>query len=100
MPDPSPVRMLAQCFLGGEPAVEQIVARGSRTLGKRWRWLRPLAQRYVKAFPGRTLSRQHEVVQFLLHDRGFQRAWSKYSHELFVEQWLSEPQRMQPAGAA
>jgi RNA-directed DNA polymerase len=100
MPDPSLVRMLAKCFLAGEPAVEQIVDRGSHTLGKRWRWLRPLAQRYVKAFTGRTRPRQRDVVQFLLHDPGFQRAWSKYSHELSVEQWLSEPQRMQPVGAA
>jgi len=100
MPDPSLVRMLAKCFLAGEPAVEQIVARGSHTLGKRWRWLRPLAQRYVKTVTDRTRPRQREVVQFLLHDRGFQRAWSKYSHELSVEQWLSEPQRMQPVGAA
>jgi retron-type reverse transcriptase len=92
--------MLAKCFLAGEPAVEEIAARGSHTLGKRWRWLRPLAQRYVKAFTGRTRPRQREVVPFLLHDRGFQRAWSKYSHELSVEQWLSEPQRMQPVGAA
>ena len=98
MPDPSLVRMLARCFLAGEPAVEQIVARGSHTLGKRWRWLRPLAQRYISAFTGRTRPRQREVVRFLLHDRGFQRAGSKYSQELSVEQWLREPQRMQPVG--
>jgi RNA-directed DNA polymerase len=100
MPDPSLVRVLAKCFLAGEPAVEQIVARGSRTLGKRWRWLRSLAQRYVKAFADRTRPRQRDVVRFLLHDRGFQRAWSQYSQELFVEQWLSESQRMQPVGVA
>jgi RNA-directed DNA polymerase len=100
MPDPSLVRMLARCFLACEPAADQIVARGSRMLGKQWRWLRPLAQRYVKAFAGRTRPRQRDVVRFLLHDRGFQRAWSKYFHELFVAQWLVEPQGMQPVGAA
>ena len=100
MPDPSLVRVLAKCFLAGETSVDQIVARGSRTLGKHWRWLRPLAQRYIKAVTGKTRPRQRDVVEFLLHDRGFQRVWSKYSHELFVEQWLSEPQRMQPVGAA
>ena len=100
MPDPFLVRMLAKSFLAGEPAVEQIVARGSHTLGKRWRWLRPLAHRYVKTLTRRTRPRQREVVQFLLHDRGFQRAWSKYSHELSVEHWLSKPQRMQPVGSA
>lgn len=100
MPDLSLVRVLARCFLAGEPSVEKIVARGSYTLGKRWRWLRPLAQRYVKALADRTRPRQRDVVRFLVHDRGFQRVWSKYSHELFVEQWLSEPQRMQPVGVA
>src|SRR5258708_34126752 len=88
MPDRSLVRMLVRSFLAGDPAIEQIVARGSRTLGKRWRWLRPLAQRYIKAFAGRTRPRQRDVVRFLLNDRGFQRAWSKYSHELFVEELL------------
>src|ERR1700693_4754547 len=100
MPDRSLVRVLARCFLAGEQATDQIVARGSYTLGKRWRWLRPLAQRYITAFTGRTLPRQRDVVRFLLRDRGFQRAWSKYSHELFVEQWISEPQRMRPVEAA
>lgn len=94
------MKVLARCFLAGEPDIEQIVARGSRALGKCWRWLRPLAQRYVKAFADRTRPRQRDVVRFLLHDRGLQRAWSKYSQELFIEQWLSEPQRMQPVGAA
>ncbi len=92
--------MLARCFLAGEPRVDQVVARGSYTLGKRWRWLRPLAQRYIKAFAGRTRPRQRDVVGLLLHDPGFQHAWSKYSHELFVEHWLSEPQRMQSVRAA
>jgi hypothetical protein len=100
MPDPTLMKMLAKCFLAGEPAVEQVVARGSYTLGKRWRWLRPLAQRYIKAFADRTRPRQREVIRFFLHDRGFQRAWLKYSHELSISQWLSEPQRMQPVGAA
>jgi hypothetical protein len=92
--------MLAKCFLAGEPAIEPIVARTGRMLGKRWRWLRPLAQRYIKASTGQTRPRQREVVRFLLQDRGFRRILSKHTHELFVEQWLSEPQRMQPVGAA
>jgi RNA-directed DNA polymerase len=100
MPDRSLVRMLARSFLAGDPAIEQIVARGSRTLGNRWRWLPFLAQRYIKAFTGRTRPRQRDVVRFFLEDRGFQRALKKYSHELFVEEWLNEPQQMQPVGVA
>ncbi len=94
------MKVLARCFLAGEPEIEQIVARGNRALGRRWRLLRPLAQRYIKAFTSRTRPRRRDVVGFLLHDRGFQRAWSKYSQELFIEHWLGEPQRMQPVEVA
>ena len=40
------------------------------------------------------------MVQFLLHAPGFERAWSKYQHELQVDQWLTESQRMRPVAAA
>src|SRR5258708_2638530 len=100
MPRPSIANALARSFLAGEPSLEQIVARGSRTLGRPWRWLRPLAQRYVETFAGHTRPRHRDVVQFFLHDPGFQRAFSKYSDELSVEHWLTEPQQMQPVAAA
>jgi hypothetical protein len=100
MADPSLVSVLARAFLAGEGTVEQIVARCSSTLGRPWRWLRPLAQRYVEAIDGRVRPRRRDVVQFLLGDAGFRRARSKYSGELSVEQWLVEPQEMQPAAAA
>jgi len=100
MPDPPLVTVLARAILAGEPTVEQIVARCSRTLGRPWRWLRPLAQRYVEAVAGQTRPRRRDVVQFLLRDEGFGRARSKYSGELSVEQWLTEPQQMHPVAAA
>lgn len=100
MPDSSLLRVLATSFLTGEPTVEQIIARGSRTLGRQWRWLRPLARRYVKAFAGRIRPRQREVVKFLRQDPGVRRAWAKHRHELSVEQWLTGPQQMQPVAAA
>ncbi len=92
--------VLARSFLAGEPVVEQIVARASQTLGHPWRWLDPLAQRYVRSTIGQIRPRHREVVQFLLRDAGFQRAWSKHSHTLSVEHWLTESQRMQPVEAA
>jgi RNA-directed DNA polymerase len=100
MPDSLLLRALARSFLAGEPTVEQLVTRGARTLGQPWRWLRPLAQRYVNVFGGRTRPRQRDVVQFFLHDRGLKRARSKYFHELSVEHHLAERQPMQPVGAA
>lgn len=94
------ILLLARSILAGEPTVDQIVARAARTLGQPWRWLRPLARRYAAAFQGGTRPRVREVVQFLLRDRGFQRAQSEHWHKLSVAHWLTEPQQMQPAPAA
>ncbi len=100
MPDSSLVSALARSFLAGEPTVEQVVARASRTLGRPWRWLRPLARRYLATLTGGTRPRHRDVVLFLLHDREFRRACSKHSRHLRVEEWLAAPQRMQPVAAA
>jgi RNA-directed DNA polymerase len=94
------LRVLATSILAGESTVEHIIVRVNQTLGRSWRWVPPLSQRYVKAFAGRTRPRRRDVVQFLRHDPGFLRAWSKHFHELWVEQWLTEQQRMQPVTAA
>jgi RNA-directed DNA polymerase len=67
---------------------------------RHWRWIRPLAQRYIETFAGRTRPRRRDAVQFLSQDPGVARAQSKYRHELRVEQWLTEPQQMQPVEAA
>jgi hypothetical protein len=100
MPNAPVVNVLARAFLAGEQSIERVVARASRTLGRPWRWLRPVARRYLQAYAGRTRPRGREVVQFLLRDPSFARVWWKRSHELPVEQWLTEPQKMQPVAAA
>jgi len=100
MPNRSLLTALARAFLAGEPAVKQVIARASRTLGKPWRWLRPVAQRYIEAYAGRTRPRHRDVVRFLLQNPGFHRAGSKYLHQLSVQQWLTEPQQMQPVAPA
>ena len=91
---------LARSILAGEPSVEGIVARASRTLGRRWRWLRPLARRYLAARSGRVRPRQRDILQFLDEDPGIRRAWGEHSSELSIEQYLNEPQQMQPVAAA
>jgi RNA-directed DNA polymerase len=100
MPSSSLLNALARSCLAGAPAVEQIVSRCSWTLGRPWRWLRPLARRYAANFAGRTRPRRRDVVQFLLRDPGFGKAWRKHSRRLSVEHWLTEPQQMQPVAAA
>ena len=91
---------LAESLLSGEPTVELLVARCSRTLGRPWRWLRPLALRYLDRFADGTRPRHRDVVQFLKNDSGVQRAYAKYFQELSVDEWLNDPQRMQPVAAA
>ena len=100
MPNPSLLRALARAFLAGEPGAAEMAQRASRLLGREWRWLRPLAQRYLNAVEGTTRPRHRDVVQFFLEDAGFGRAWSKYFHELTVAEWLTDAQRMQPVAAA
>lgn len=100
MPDPSLVNALARSFLAGTQTVEQIVARGHRMLGRRWRWLRPLAKRYIAAVDGRTRPRHRSVVRFLLQDEGFKRAWTKHGSKMEVRERLTGEQQMHPAAVA
>jgi RNA-directed DNA polymerase len=100
MPASAVISALARSLLAGDPIVEDVQARAVRTLGRRWRWLRPLAVRYVEEFAGQTRPRHRDVVRFLLEDPDFQRARAKYRHEISIAEWLAEPQRMQPVRAA
>lgn len=94
------LNQLALSFLAGEPTVEQIVVRCSRTLGKGRRWLPPVARSYVDHFAGTTRPRQRDVVEFLRHDLRFRRFWRKHAHALFIAEWMTEPHQMQPVAAA
>jgi RNA-directed DNA polymerase len=100
MPPASVLTALARSFLAGEATVEGVVLRGSKTLGRNWRWLRPLARRYLEAVAPQTRPRERDVIQFFLNDPGFRRAWSEYFDELSVAHWLPDPPRMQPVAAA
>jgi RNA-directed DNA polymerase len=97
---PSLSTALARAFLAGEQTVEEITARAAEALGKRWRWFRPLARRYLKAFAGVWRPRQDEVVEFLLRDKGFIRAWLKYSGDVALRKRWARSSGMQPVAAA
>jgi RNA-directed DNA polymerase len=90
MPNPAVLSALARSFLAGEPDVEGIVARATGMLGKRHRWLKPLALRYVETFGGQTRPRRSDVIRFLAEER------RKFS----VQRWLTEAAKMQPVPAA
>jgi len=100
MPASAVISVLARSLLAGEPVVEDVHARAARTLGRSWRWLRPLARRYIEAFAGGTRPRHRDVVRFLVEDPGFRRAIRKHRREISIAEWLTEPQRMQPVAAA
>jgi RNA-directed DNA polymerase len=99
MPAAAVISVLARSLLAGEPAVGALQARAARTLGRSWRWLRPLARRYVETFAGGTRPRHRDVVRFLLNDAGFARAHKKYRSEISIAEWIAEPARMQPVAA-
>ncbi|WP_145246231.1 reverse transcriptase family protein [Aeoliella mucimassa] len=73
---------LAAAFLAGPLEVEGMVARGSQLLGKRWRWLSPLAKRMHRYFGGTTRPRQARLINVMLCDEGFYRACTKYELQL------------------
>jgi RNA-directed DNA polymerase len=100
VPNPSLVTALARAFIAGEPAVDEIVERATQTLGRRWRWLNPVARRFVDQFGQGVRPRQSDVVEFLLGNPSFKSAWIRHSGELMVADWLTGPQRMQPVSAA
>ena len=75
-------RALAAAFLADELRVEPLVDRGARLLGKRFRWLKPLAGRICDRYGGRARPRQVELAGYLLADLGFRRAAHKHSLQL------------------
>lgn len=91
---------LAAAFVAGDTDADEIVERSGRVLGRRWRWLRPVAQRYVENFAAQARLRRSEVIQFLAQDSGVQRAWRAHAAELRIAQWTSGTAQMRPVAAA
>lgn len=76
-PDRRFLQRLATSFLAGGLSVEGITQRATAVLGRPYRWVRPLATRFMKAVSGKARPRRREVVLWLKHDRGLSRAWEK-----------------------
>jgi RNA-directed DNA polymerase len=100
MLSPSFYSAMARSMLAGEPAVEAMTARLRRTLGRNWRWVRALAERYVLRFGAQIRPWQRDVVEFLRLDDGLHDAEARHKGKLRIAEWLTEPMRMQPANAA
>jgi RNA-directed DNA polymerase len=105
---PTPWRMstasiiaaLARSFTAGEPTLDSIVSRATITLGREWAWLRPLASRYLEAFPGLVPPRERDAARFLRGDDRFSRARRRYERVLRVAQWTTDEPAMRPIGPA
>ncbi|HEX4150482.1 MAG TPA: reverse transcriptase family protein [Pirellulales bacterium] len=86
-------RKLAAALLGGSWAVEELVERGTRRIGRRPRWLAPLAGRIAAVFADRPRPSAATLAKFIACDLAFRRAWEA-RHEPgleFVEHDLSRP---------
>jgi RNA-directed DNA polymerase len=94
------VNVLANAILSGEQEKDAIVTRLGYVLGRNWRWIRPLAGRYLETFNGRIRPRRREVVSFLRLDRDFAEACHRYGHQIKILHRIAGPQLMRPVAAA
>ena len=69
-------------------------------LGKRWRWIPPLARRFVADFETGTRPSFRGAREFIRHDTQFDGAWQRHRHEIRIVQWIPEPQVMRPVQSA
>lgn len=91
---------LARSILAGELTLDPMVLRLRHALGRNWRWLRPLARRFLAEFGTELRPRQSAVIAFLSRDPDFVRVRQKYWSQLRIANWLTDPQPMRPASAA
>ncbi len=98
--NPLSINALARVFLAGEPSVGKILDRANHFFGHEWRWMRPLAKRYVRKFSSGPRPRQRDVIRFLAADRDFAAARVKHADSLTVAHWVGEQTTMWPAKLA
>ena len=91
---------LTNSILAGETSAEAIAARLMHTLGREWRWIRPLVRRYLAEFGDGMRPRSRDVLKFLQRDAGILRALRLYQSQVRVVAWICPSHTMQPARAA
>ena len=94
------VNVLANAILSGEQEKDAIVTRLGHVLGRNWRWISPLAGRYLETFTSRTRPRRREVMSFLRLDRDFAEACHQYGHQIKILHRIAGSQWMRPVAAA
>jgi len=91
---------LANSMVVGEANADAIAGRLAHTLGRNWRWIRPLVQRYVARFGATPRPRRKTVEQFLKRDEGLARALNLYRDQVRIAAWIPPTSTMEPASAA
>ncbi len=91
-------RSLAAAFVTGPADLDALVDRGSLLLGKKWRWLRPVAQRVMVSFRGGLRPRTVTVTRQILGDPGFTQAWNR--HAISLSNVLAASPTMSPVPGA
>jgi RNA-directed DNA polymerase len=89
---------LAEAFLSGPWDLESLVERGGQLLGRRYRWLRPLARRVLGAFGEAPRPRVARLAEFLANDRHFQKEYEAEPLRLHFARWPG--QGMAPAAGS
>ena len=91
------ISILAETIIAGDWEVSCMVTQASLMTGKKWRWLRGLCIRIVDAFDNEVRPRKAVLIQFIQHDKGFQKAWLKWQGELAIVNYpLASPSMSKP----
>jgi RNA-directed DNA polymerase len=94
------VRGLAEAFLSGDWDLDGLIARGGRVLGRRHRWLRPLAHRVLASFANGLRPPMARLALFLQADEGFRKARRKHELALHLIVWPAPPMTPSPGAPA
>lgn len=91
---------LANSMIAGEATEDAIAARLAQTLGRKWRWIRPMARRYASRFGNAVRPRRRTVIHFLKTDEVLTRALQIHRKVVGIAVWIPPTSVMQPHRAA
>ncbi len=92
------IKFLAESFLSGPWDLDGLIDRAALVLGRRYVWLRPLAERALAQFPGEARIRSTQLAAFLHDDRGLERACNTRKLRVRFVRW-SDPVMLPASGA-
>lgn len=91
---------LADAFLAGPPEIDGLAERASACLGRKHRWIKPLARRTFQRFGSSLVhSDRSKLVDWILNDAGFRAAWLANRVPRVVHYFLDPPPMAPRAGA-